>query len=97
MLKEWPKEGPRLLWQRHDIGYGYSSFSERMNFATAGTAMRTTDSYGLGGIVPPIAPYAGTFTEASTSNRTTIKAINALVTKAAHGLAAELFFCPKYQ
>jgi hypothetical protein len=32
-----------------------------------------------------IAPYAGTFTEASTSNRTTIKAINALVTWPAMG------------
>lgn len=25
LLKEWPKEGPRLLWQRSDIGYGYST------------------------------------------------------------------------
>lgn len=25
LLKEWPKDGPRLLWQRSDIGYGYST------------------------------------------------------------------------
>src|SRR4029077_9551066 len=25
LLKEWPKEGPRLLWQVKDIGEGYST------------------------------------------------------------------------
>ena len=25
LLKEWPKEGPRLLWQAKDIGSGYST------------------------------------------------------------------------
>jgi outer membrane protein assembly factor BamB len=25
LLKEWPKEGPKLLWQVHDIGDGYST------------------------------------------------------------------------
>ena len=25
LLKEWPKEGPRLLWQRKDVGDGYST------------------------------------------------------------------------
>src|SRR5262245_1659258 len=25
LLKEWPKEGPKLLWQRKDIGFGYST------------------------------------------------------------------------
>ena len=25
LLKEWPKEGPRLLWQRKDLGSGYST------------------------------------------------------------------------
>src|SRR5260370_6720135 len=25
LLKEWPKEGPKLLWQVKDIGFGYSS------------------------------------------------------------------------
>jgi outer membrane protein assembly factor BamB len=25
LLKEWPKEGPRLLWQFKDIGFGYST------------------------------------------------------------------------
>lgn len=25
LLKEWPKDGPRLLWQRSDVGYGYST------------------------------------------------------------------------
>ena len=24
-MKEWPKEGPKLLWQQKDIGYGYST------------------------------------------------------------------------
>ena len=25
LLKEWPKEGPKLLWQVKDIGYGFST------------------------------------------------------------------------
>jgi outer membrane protein assembly factor BamB len=25
LLKEWPKEGPKLLWQLNDIGYAYST------------------------------------------------------------------------
>ena len=25
LLKEWPKEGPKLLWQRKDLGSGYST------------------------------------------------------------------------
>jgi outer membrane protein assembly factor BamB len=25
LLKEWPKEGPKLLWQVRDIGFGYST------------------------------------------------------------------------
>src|ERR1039457_4598424 len=25
LLKEWPKEGPRLVWQAKDIGDGYST------------------------------------------------------------------------
>lgn len=25
LLKEWPKDGPKLLWEKHDIGNGYST------------------------------------------------------------------------
>jgi outer membrane protein assembly factor BamB len=25
LLKEWPKDGPRLLWETHDLGSGYST------------------------------------------------------------------------
>src|SRR5215211_7752631 len=25
LLKEWPKEGPKLLWQKKDIDFGYST------------------------------------------------------------------------
>src|SRR4051794_21620417 len=25
LLKEWPKDGPKLLWQVKDIGFGYST------------------------------------------------------------------------
>src|SRR6266545_714591 len=25
LLKEWPKDGPKLLWQQKNIGYGYST------------------------------------------------------------------------
>src|SRR5215831_13607882 len=25
LLKEWPKAGPKLLWQVADLGYGYST------------------------------------------------------------------------
>jgi hypothetical protein len=42
-----------------ELGYGYSSFSQAMSFAGASTAMHTADGYGLGGVVPPVPPYAG--------------------------------------
>src|SRR5436305_29567 len=25
LLKEWPKDGPRLVWQQKEIGFGYST------------------------------------------------------------------------
>src|SRR5437868_3064797 len=25
LLKEWPKDGPKLLWKQSDIGFGYST------------------------------------------------------------------------
>src|SRR4051794_7164591 len=25
LLKQWPKDGPKLLWQLHEIGVGYST------------------------------------------------------------------------
>ena len=43
-----------------EIGYGYSSTSATMSFGGLGIATHTTDAFGLGGIVPPLAPYAGT-------------------------------------
>ncbi len=53
------------LWNKtvhlgFEVGYGYSGFSKGMGFSASGTATRTTDSYDLGGIVPPQAPYGGT-------------------------------------
>jgi hypothetical protein len=45
-----------------EIGYGYSGFSENINLAESGTAALRTDSFGLGGIIPPLPPYAGTAT-----------------------------------
>jgi hypothetical protein len=45
-----------------ELGYGYTPSSEHTSFTASGTATRTTDAYGLGGIVPPLPPYAGTFT-----------------------------------
>ncbi|MEO8426051.1 MAG: hypothetical protein ABI651_02960 [Verrucomicrobiota bacterium] len=45
-----------------ELGAGYFTFSEEMNFAPVGTASHTTATYGIGGILPPIAPYAGTAT-----------------------------------
>lgn len=45
-----------------ELAYGYSSFSEGMNYGASGTSTLTTDSFGLGGILPPVAPYAGTAT-----------------------------------
>jgi hypothetical protein len=43
-----------------EVGFGYSGFSENVNAIVTGTARSTTDSFGLGGIVPPLAPYSGT-------------------------------------
>lgn len=45
-----------------EIGYGYSSFSDSLNFAGAGTTTYTADTYALGGLVPPVPPYAGNAT-----------------------------------
>ncbi len=44
-----------------EIGYGYFSSSETMNLQADGNAVRTVDTYGLHGVMPPLAPYAGTF------------------------------------
>jgi hypothetical protein len=43
-----------------EVGAGYLTFSEDMSFAGSGTASHTTSGYAIGGILPPIAPYAGT-------------------------------------
>jgi hypothetical protein len=43
-----------------EVGAGYVSFSEGMGFAASGTASQTTAGYAIGGILPPVAPYAGT-------------------------------------
>lgn len=53
--------GKRTARLGFEMGYGYFSNSEGLNLAAAGTATRTTDGFGLNGIVPPIAPYAGSF------------------------------------
>ncbi len=44
-----------------EIGYGYYSSSQTMNFDASGLASLTIDSYLLHGVVPPVPPYAGTF------------------------------------
>ena len=43
-----------------EVGAGYLTFSENMSSAASGTASHTTAGYAIGGILPPIAPYAGT-------------------------------------
>ena len=61
------KIGKRTARIGFEIGYGYSGFSEGMNYSANGIATRTTDSYGgiatptTDGILPPIPPYSGTF------------------------------------
>ena len=55
------KLGKRTARLGVELGYGYFSASEGLNLAAAGTATLTKDGFGLGGIVPPVAPYAGTF------------------------------------
>lgn len=52
------------LWKKParfaiELGYGFSEFSQAMNFKAAGAAMRTTARQNLG-ILPPVAPYVGT-------------------------------------
>lgn len=53
--------GQRAARLGFELGYGYFSSSAGLNFTGMGTATRTTDGFALGGIVPPVAPYAGTF------------------------------------
>ncbi len=55
------KIGKRRARLGFEVGYGYFASSQAMNFQAAGNAARTIDTYGLGGVVPPVAPYAGTF------------------------------------
>jgi hypothetical protein len=43
-----------------EAGYSYTTFSLDQSIAAVGTAIRTVDTFSLGGIVPPVAPYAGT-------------------------------------
>ncbi len=43
LLKEWPEEGPRLLWQADGLGHGYSSVTvANGNVYTAGMREKTT-------------------------------------------------------
>jgi hypothetical protein len=56
---QWGKKQARFGFE---VGAGYTTFSEGMAFTAAGTASHTTGSYGIGGILPPMAPYAGTAT-----------------------------------
>jgi hypothetical protein len=43
-----------------ELGYGFSRFSQDVFFSATGTSSYTVASYSLNGVVPPIAPYAGT-------------------------------------
>ncbi|MDB6037877.1 MAG: hypothetical protein JWM99_1718 [Verrucomicrobiales bacterium] len=43
-----------------EMGYGYSRSSQNMDFGAIGTTTYTVDTYSINGIVPPLAPYAGT-------------------------------------
>jgi hypothetical protein len=43
-----------------ELGYGYSPYSQSLDFSASGTVTRTSDTYSLGGIHPPPAPYGGT-------------------------------------
>jgi hypothetical protein len=45
-----------------EMGASYSTFSDDMSFVSTGSASQTTATYGIGGILPPVAPYAGTAT-----------------------------------
>ncbi len=53
--------GNRKARLSFEIGTGYFSFSEGINVNSPGFATLTVRSYGLGGILPPVPPYAGTF------------------------------------
>jgi hypothetical protein len=44
-----------------EIGYSYRSISASASATASGNLLYTTDQYALNGIVPPTAPYAGTF------------------------------------
>ena len=44
-----------------EVGYGYSEFSSDISIGASGTASYIKDTYDLHGVVPPVAPYAGTF------------------------------------
>ena len=42
------------------IGYGYTEFSQSMNFGASGSVTYSTSSHSLNGIIPPSPPYSGT-------------------------------------
>ena len=52
------ERGPRI---GYELGYGYNPFRVKHSGMSSGTATFTQESYGLGGITPPQAPYDGTF------------------------------------
>jgi len=43
-------------------GFGSMDFSVKHTDTLAGNTLRTTTTFGLGGILPPVAPFAGTYT-----------------------------------
>jgi hypothetical protein len=48
-------------WWAVELGFGWLDLSFSENATLPGDITLTTDTYGLNGIVPPLAPYAGSF------------------------------------
>ncbi len=44
-----------------EAGYSYSTLSSSQHAMATGTAVQTVDQFSLGGVIPPLAPYQGTF------------------------------------
>jgi opacity protein-like surface antigen len=66
-----PQHGIEVFFQRElrrgkhwrlgaEAAFGYTAISIRDDRTLKATAYRTNDTYGLGGVIPPLAPYHGT-------------------------------------
>lgn len=102
-----PQFGAELIYQREigwsssywwgvQVAVGWTDLSFRQSDTFLTDAVQVTDRYGLGGIVPPSAPYAGTFDGpgpllSDTPTRTTATLASAATTQGTYELNADAY------